>query len=341
MAALVSGQLNPKALRDLVIPLCFFWLGCNLGRPELAERGLRMLVLVILSLGLYELFWLDSYTRVFDIFGYYLNTGGLTPITDYERESRLQLNGIRPEGIGRTLLPGLLGSHRVSSVFLEPVSLGNFASLIAAWGLSRDANEWRQGAWLVGASVVLLILADSRFALVMLPLMILLRLTLRGAAWNLALLAPFAAIVLLLLVGSLVDSKMGDTYAGRLAISGWALLDFDLYLLLGMAPPPNYGDMGYAYLLSRLGLPLCLLLWAALWLLPITDERGRRFRAFIALYVALILTISGNSLFAFKTAALLWFLLGCLLQTPAPAARGLAIPARVPPRAIAVSTSGG
>jgi putative polymerase len=136
LASLVTGQLNIKALRDLIIPLCFLWLGWNLGRPELVDRILKYIIAIVLFMGFFELLLLDTYTQFFDIFGYYISTGNLQPITEYERESRLQLNGIRPEGIGRTLLPGLLGSHRVSSVFLEPVSLGNFATLIAAWDLA-------------------------------------------------------------------------------------------------------------------------------------------------------------------------------------------------------------
>jgi putative polymerase len=82
--------------------------------------------------------------------------------------------------------------------------------------------------------------------------------------------------------------------------------------------PPYFGDMGYAYVLAGLGLPLTLLLWFSLWLLPLPDARAQRFRAFISLYMALILGVSGASLFAFKTSAVLWCLLGCLLQNPAP-----------------------
>ncbi|MDO8346080.1 MAG: polysaccharide biosynthesis protein GumE [Cellvibrio sp.] len=317
MAAIVSGQLNPKTFRDLAIPLCFFWLGCNLGRPELVERALVPIIWVVIGLGLFELLMLDTYTRFFDIFSYYVSTGNLAPITDYVRESKLQLNGTRPEGIGRTLLPGLLGSHRVSSVFLEPVSLGNFATIIAAWGLSRDARDWRKGLFFVSTAVVMIILCDSRFALILLPLMLIARFFLRGAAFNLALLAPFVAIGLVLLIG-VTTSEYGDNFTGRIALSGWALLEFDPQLLLAITTPRFYGDMGYAYLIAGFGLPLCLLLWFSLWLQPMPDERGRRFRAFIALYIALILAISGSSLFAFKTSALLWCLLGCLLQNPAP-----------------------
>jgi putative polymerase len=68
--------------------------------------------------------------------------------------------------------------------------------------------------------------------------------------------------------------------------------------------------MGYAYLLSRWGVLLCIALWVALWMVKMPDERGVRFRAYAALYISLILTVSGTSFFALKTAGLLWFLMG-------------------------------
>lgn len=317
MATLINGQLNPKTFRDLAIPLCFFWLGCNLGRPDLAERALVWIVLVVMTLGFFELFLLDTYTQFFDIFSYYVSTGNLVPITDYVRESRLQLNGTRPEGIGRTFLPGLLSNHRVSSVFLEPVSLGNFATIIAAWGLSRDKSDWRKGVFFVCSAVILIIMCDSRFALLLLPLMLGVRLFLRGSALNLVMLAPFVALGLVLLIGA-TTTEYGDNFIGRIALCGWSLLEFDPGLLFGVTVPPFFGDMGYAYLIAGFGLPVCLLVWSSLWFQPMPDERGRRFRAFVALYIALILAVSGTSLFAFKTSALLWCLLGCMLQNPAP-----------------------
>lgn len=317
LAAILTMQFNVKAPRDLLVPLCFLWLGCNVGRPELAERGLIATIAVVLFVGLVELLWLDTFTRYLDIFGYYISTGNLQPITDYVRESRLQLNGLRPEGIGRTLLPGLLGAHRVSSVFLEPVSLGNFATLIAAWGLSRNAADWRNGALFLTAAAVMMILADSRFTLMLLPVLIGMRLLLPGKWMNLAILAPFVAVAAVVFVGLIVDKMEDDDLVGRLAISGWALLRMDLWMYLGLGHQPPFGDMGYAYLLSRFGVPLTLVLWFGFWLMPMPDERGRRFRAFMAVYIALILAVSGTSLFAFKSSALLWLLMGSLLRKPA------------------------
>ncbi len=313
LLTLISGHLNAKAFRDLVIPLCFFWLGCNLGNPALADKALRWLITIVLTLGMAEALFLDQYTSVFDIFSYYVSTGNLDPITDYVRESKLQLNGIRPEGIGRTLLPGLLGSHRVSSVFLEAVSLGNFATICAAWGLSRDITELRKMLFFVGMAVVMMVLSDSRFALLTVSLMIAMRLFVHGKALTLAITAPFVCILLLLLVGIYTTDNPGDNFHGRLAISGWSLLQFDLPTLLGAGIEGHFGDQGYAYAFSNFGLPICLLLWCSLWFLPMPDARGERFRAYVCIYIALLLCISGNSLFALKSAGIVWFLMGCCL----------------------------
>lgn len=315
---LVSGDINVKAFRDVIIPLCFFWLGCNIGRPELADRALTFAISIILLMGLLEFFFLDLYTDFFNIFGYYVNIGNLQVITEYNRDSRLQMNGMRPEGIGRTLLPGLLGSHRVSSVFLEPVSLGNFAALTAAWGLSRDKTDWRKGIFFFSAAIALMVLSDSRFALMAVSIMLAMRILLTGNTINLAVLAPFAAVALLLFTGITTTGNVDDNFMGRLALSGWSLLDFDVATLLGASQAHGFADEGYAFVLSRFGLPVCLVLWASLWFLQMPDQRGQRFRAFISIYIALILCVSGTSLFAFKTAALLWFLVGCTLRTPVP-----------------------
>lgn len=318
VTSLFSGQLNVKAYRDLLIPLCFFWVGCNVGKPELAERGLIAAIIVVLLFGFFELFFVDQFTRVFDIFSYYVGTGNLTPITDYVRESKLQLNGIRPEGIGRTLFPGLLGSHRVSSVFLEPISLGNFATMCAAWGLSKDTKQLRSMLLFLGAAFVMMVLSDSRFALMAVSLMVVLRIVLKGETINFAVLTPFLAIALLLLLGLDAQGRGSDSFSGRLAFSGFTLMRFDLPMLFGIAEMDNFADQGYAYIISSFGIPACLLLWLGLWTLKMPDQQSTRFRALVAVYFSLILCISGNSAFAFKSAAVVWFLLGTTLRNPAP-----------------------
>jgi putative polymerase len=50
--------------------------------------------------------------------------------------------------------------------------------------------------------------------------------------------------------------------------------------------------------------------------MPCTSERAQRFRAMLVLYLFSSLAISGTSVFALKTAGLMWFLLGALTADP-------------------------
>ncbi|MGP4842521.1 polysaccharide biosynthesis protein GumE [Marinobacter sp. 1Y8] len=316
LLALIRGHLDIKGFRDLLIPLWFYWLGRNLGDPELADKTLKVAVLVVASFGLFELFALDTYTDLFNIFSYYVGIGNLQPITDYVRESKLQMNGIRPEDMGRTLLPWLLDNHRVSSVFLEPVSLGNFATIVAAWGLSKGPDNRKAMFFFVGAAAFLIVLADSRFALVSVGLLVFARMAFRGRALFLPALMPFVILGGLVAMGLFLDIRYSDSYIGRLMSSASSLLEFDSAILLGYDRDAWFPDQGYAYVLSTFGLVLAVALWLAYWLIKMPNDEANRFRCFVGIYIALILCISGTSLFALKSAGVLWFLMGSALRDP-------------------------
>lgn len=320
LQALLRGGLDLKAFRDLLIPLCFYWAGRNMGNPAQADKALKLIVAVVVFFAFFELLALDTYTRIFNIFSYYVSTGSLQEITEYERDSRLQMNGIRPPGIGRTLLPWLLDSHRVSSVFLEPVSLGNFATVIAAWGLAKDRSQLRHTMFFVGAAVVLIVLADSRFALLTVSFLLFARFALVGWANYLPFLMPIGILAVLVGIGLFWHGMYGDNYIGRLASSGRSLVEFKVDTLLGFANDGGFPDQGYAYAFSNFGLVLVMILWFVFWLIPAPDDQARRFRCYIGIYASLILCVSGSSLFALKTAGVVWFLFGVVMRDPALAA---------------------
>ena len=311
LLSIFRNALEFKGFRDVVIPLLFFWLGRHVAEIGYADRVLKLLVGVVLIFGFFELFFLDRYTRLLDIFSYYVSTGTVTISTNFIRDSALNLNGLRPEGIGRTIFPSLLGSHRVSSVFLEPVSLGNFSVIVAAWGLSKPRTQYKQMLFFLLSAIALIALSDSRYGLIVVTALIVMRFTVTGRLNVAAIILPFVSITVLVLIGFFFEGKIADNVMGRLFWTGNTLLSFDVEKIMGIKGfDIPYGDMGYAYLLSRWGVLLCIALWAALWMVKMKDERGERFRAYAALYISLILTVSGTSFFALKTAGLLWFLVG-------------------------------
>lgn len=130
-----GGLLDIKAMRDLLIPALFLWAGRSWrGSTADLDRIVRVIVIVVIAVGLTEALFFDIYTRFINTFTYYIGIGGIAEANAQIAGQTVTLNGLRPEGIGRTLLPQLLGAHRVSSLFLEPVSLGNFAVIIFGLG---------------------------------------------------------------------------------------------------------------------------------------------------------------------------------------------------------------
>ena len=321
LLTLFRGEIELKGFRDVMIPLLFYWVGRQVGSMDYADKILKRLIWVVLAFGLLELFFLDWYSWLFNIFSYYFSQGINTLPTNFVSDSLLNVNGIRPAGIGRTILPDLLGSHRVSSVFLEPVSLGNFAVIVAAWGLAKSRDEWRTALFFVAAAIVMITLSDSRYGIGALSLMLLIRgLPLQPLKFAVSVL-PLVCLAALVLIGLFYQGDYADNIWGRLYVSGQALLAFNLPMLLGVEGANIFFyDMGYPYILTRLGLLLVVLLWFAIWMAKMQDKRGERFRIYIALYITLILSVSGTSFFALKTAGILWFLVGSSAKVLQPAA---------------------
>ena len=310
--ALMRGAMDYKGFRDILIVVLFYWLGRTMGDISLADRLLKIMTIVVVAFGLFELLFVDLYSRVFNVFSYYVSQGGLAGVTNWSKGSTLALNSIRPEGIGRTILPGLLGSHRVSSIFLEPVSLGNYAVIVAAWGLSKGRDELRKMLFFVASAVIMITLCDSRYGMVTVGLLVVMRMLFVGRMHSLAMLLPLICVGSLIALVLALGNYEGDNIMGRLYLTGSVLMSFNVSEFLGLQGfDLNFGDMGYAVVLTRFGLILCTILWIGFWMIKMKDERGIRFRAYVALYISLILAISGTSLMALKTAGILWFLIGC------------------------------
>lgn len=313
IALLRGGYFDAKSARDLLIPLVFFWAGRSFGQNGRSfDRPLLAIAAAVVAIGLVAAAIPNLYNGLFNTFSYYVSLGGISEASAQVSGQSVTLNGMRPEGIGRTLLPQLLGAQRVASVFLEPVSLGNFAVILLGWGLAKPAAEWRTSAWFVAAAVVCIVLADSRFGLYMTGLLVVLRLLVHGRAHLVGIVFPALGAMALLLLAAYMPGT-GDNLVGRMTVSGQFLLGFDHLSLLGLRDfATNFGDMGYAYVFSRFSLIGAGLMWLGFYLLPLHDETARRFRTFMSAYMTLILCVSGTSLFALKTAGVMWFALGAL-----------------------------
>ena len=323
MLALIRSTISPgeglnfKVSRDFLIPLIFFMLGKSESNIRVADYLVYVATGIVLVFALFEFFDLDAYLRVFSVTEYYIARGTLDALNpELQWANGLMLSGIRPTDQGRALLP-FLGDHRVSSLFLEPIGLGNFGCIVALWAIARSKMEQRLRLWSIAAGIGLIILSDTRFNAYFLGVGILILLINPRITTPAIVAMPFVLIFGLYLAAANAAPQSfpnvdGLSLVDRLLYSGRVLLDFDVYNWLGIqASRAQTFDAGYAYVISNVGLLGLAAFW--FWFMSL-GGRSRYFYAFrntSAAYFAALFCISASQ-FTIKTAALLWFLIGAL-----------------------------
>ena len=327
--------LDPKAVRDFLIPIAFYMLGRSCRDPRLADRAALTCGLIVVVFGLFEFLALDVYVKYFNIIKYYVARGTVAPSDVKPDTGALFASGIRPDS--RTLLP-FLGPHRASSVFLEPISTGNFGAIIYIWCLNRKemSKRWLTMATGIGA----IILSDSRFgANVCIVATI---------AWFFAprtprfvwLAAPFFVLVGLTIYGfTSAEVNWQNNFGGRLLWTARLLTSLSPSAVWGLSPDkPFLSDSGYAYSLNQIGLIGVIGFWSLFIFTPERTPRAWRFKVSVAAYICLLMLVS-DSVYSIKTAALLWFMTGTSDAAPdEDAAESATEPARPRPGHLAAGT---
>ena len=317
MASPEAG-LDLKTSRDFLIPIVFLLLGRSETNIKVADYTVYVATALVLAFAVFEFFSLNSFLRIFSITDYYVARGTLDPSDpSLQWASGLMISGIRPEEQGRALLP-FLGDHRISSLFLEPIGLGNFGFIVAIWSIARSKMEQQWRLWSILAGVALIILSDTRFNALFLGVGVVILLAnpritkLAVGALPVVLIAGLCLAAASAAGGPDVPMLDGISLKDRLLYSGRVLLDFDVLNWLGIeAARVQTFDAGYAYVISNVGVIGLAAFW--IWFMTLAG-RNRYFYAFRnanAAYFAVLFCIS-ESQFTIKTAALLWFLMGAL-----------------------------
>lgn len=311
----INSGLDLKILHDLAITYIFFKLG-TLSSVEQGNRLVWAVMLIVLAVGSFELFLPNLFGDVFDVWSYYVNKGALgQDVVDYAH-SNLFVSGFRGTDQARMFFPGLLGSHRVSSIFLEPVSMGNFATIVFAWCLSISGPVRGRQFLLAFLAFVCIVVSDSRFGAGCFIIMALCRFMPVTKSRFIVFLLPVLTVLGLTVIGSLKElpgvppSILTDDFPGRLLFSARLLNYWNLSQWFGVSASQVYtADTGYAYVINNLGLPVCVLLQAAFAAYAVKNREAMILKFMIAVYFATSLCV-GESIFSIKTAALVWFLYG-------------------------------
>jgi putative polymerase len=308
LLSLFRGAIDLHGPRNLLIIFVFLLLGAVTGDPQRLDRIVSIICGIVLLGALAEFFMTERYLHYFDILDFYVSRAGEQVDVPAYLDKNLFISGMRPTE--RYFVP-FLGNQRISSVFLEPVSMGNFAVIVSIWGLSLLKDNTRKGAWYVLLAFVFVIASDSRFAGIMIVSLLLVRFVPWAQSRVALAVLPFVASAGLIVHAALRQTeRVTDDLPGRLAVSAHSMIDMDVVNLMGLGPLHDLDDMGITYSIESYGLLLALVLWFALVCLPVQTEQGKSIKAMVAYYAIGILAVSGTSLYSMKTAALLWFIVG-------------------------------
>lgn len=310
---LANQAFYPKSIRDAIDIPIFIALGIVYSRGNIVRLFFCIQCVVLLGL-LVELLFVDVYSSVFNVLSYYVNTRDFTLQDFWNEGSTLFISATRP---GDRFLLSFLGIHRASSVFLEPVSLGNYSILAAVFTLSF----WRQMSrsmkiFFIATTLVILVGSDGRLAAITCAVLVL-------GSVIFQLLPRYSNVLYLpgalLLSGVIVTwfelQNSGDDFAGRLAGSIDLLANLDITTLLGLDAEQSRRafDSGISYFLITQSVFGLVVVWLFVCLVPRYYNRASTvFVHSICIYISCNLLVS-YSLFSIKTAALMWFMYGYLL----------------------------
>jgi putative polymerase len=310
---LATMAVDPKFFRDAIIPFAFVLLGAAYtgSAPKLF---LRMAVIIAI-IAAFELAFPNVYGDVVNPKSYFVNTRGASEDSFWNEDSNLFVSATRPGE--RNFLPGS-ALPRASSIFIEPVTMGNYiiffcATLLTFW---RSYGPKRIAMAIVTV-LFLVVASDGRLAAGTCVLMLLMAPFLRKLDQR------FAGLIFLLVILSawvLVwvtrTTQYEDTTLGRIffTVDSITHLSAASWLGLDMQSAYRYFDSGISYFIASQSILIVLaFVLAYSFVLWMPSSNGQLFKNLFIFAFALSLLVS-NGYFSVKTGALWWFACGYLWQ---------------------------
>ncbi len=309
--SMIRDELMLKTLRDVMIMPVFIALGLASVKVDFTKT-LLWLGAFIGAIALFEAISLDVYTHYFNIKSYYIAKGYKAEAFQWIGEN-VFVSGIRPGG---RFFPFPFEIHRISSVFLEPVSLGFYAFISGLYFIAmKDSLPRRQVFLAIFITLLLIWMGDARMAFASLLLVIICRPLFARLDHRLTVLMfPCALMAGYFVVESGLFGLGGEGLGARMLWTMERIWDTNEAEFFGAKPyTTDMVDSGFLYLLGNQGI-LGFLLY---WLTPILFRDRFSKEARIFWYGASIFLVSGlmisNAIFTIKTASTLWFCYGYII----------------------------
>ncbi|HEX7783120.1 MAG TPA: hypothetical protein VF509_09970 [Sphingobium sp.] len=302
----INEVFFPDTMRNMAIIALFTMLGL---RAKLSTVNMAVLVTTLLTAIVLVIEVADTplYVQLFQPAQYFFKTRGLE-IPDWDK------SGLFGNALGfKERFSFGLTAHRTSSIFLEQVSMANFAAFLTVYLMSLwpKLATWRRIFFIV-VIVAVLVTNNTRTSLILAVI--------APAGYFLYPRMPrylnVAIAPLLIFVAWFIEDPnrpYADDFAGRLSLTIRTLMKLDLEGALGQKIMDSYAfvDSGYPYFIYAATLPGLILLWMFIsFYLPQRTAAQKRFAYASGLFIACSLVVAGTSIFTIKVASMLWFLAG-------------------------------
>lgn len=305
--------------RDFAIICVFFLVGTQASQERMIPV-FRLIVLVVLAVLLIEGFGVSLYVWLFQPADYFANTRGIEKLS--VDTTGLFRNSLGFEG---RFSFGLFDNRRLSSVFLEQVSLANFAMVLCIFTVTFWQNMKKGDRFLFAFAIVFMIMCNSSRTGSMLCLLMALgyKLYPKLPRWCYGTVIPGILFVSAVLFYRPGEMSFSDTMSGRIGHTLALLAHMDLsdFVTGNLIRIVHTGDSGYAYLVYGTTIVGLIYFWLFIWvLLPSGTAISRRFGFCALLFISVNLMV-GAAIFSIKVSAPLWLMAGCLAARDFAAAR--------------------
>jgi hypothetical protein len=318
LISMLNQQLFVDSIRNFLIVVLFYMLGKRT-TEETIHKVFFVISIVVGVILLLEMFSLDSYAWLLQPAEYFANTRGIS-------ERAYNETGLFAAALGfdGRFNYGLFSGPRTSSVFLEQVSLSNFAIVLSIY----LATFWQRITkkhiiYFVTLIVLILVTSRSRSALGLVVISFLGYHLIPFLSKRLVLIIFPMGILMTIMVYLLMPTDgFADTLQGRLSYTGDLLYNIDIkdIFALDIANIKRFGDSGFVYLINANTLFGAIATWLYVATAISANNSPQLRLLFLSnTYFFATLAVSGTSVFSIKTAALLWLMIGfmSMLETDA------------------------
>ena len=293
--------------RNILIVFGFFVTGTRSNQKTIRILFMIAAGLVLLIL-LMEIFLGTQYADLFYPMSYYENTRGLKQVS--YGGSKLFQNSNHFEG----RFSFELIDHRANSLFLEQVSLSNFAGVLMLFTISFWTRlKFFERIFFPATVTLILLTTDSRTMLIFAGVCIVGYHIFPRIPAKLSLLSMPSILFMGFLIYLKDPFADGDNFSGRVVKTMQNVFETDIQAFLGLRAQEAAGfpDSGYVYIVYAGTIFGFLAFWLFVSLYPLGESPNQRRCAHaLSFFMFLNLMIGATPVFTIKIAALMWYFIG-------------------------------